>query len=269
MDDLIIPLQQHANGNPVIVNSLVAYAIFYKDPPDAKLVFKALADLPDQDILQREDTTQLISEVLARFGRSPGLELAQLPILRKVIRGFEADSQKWPANRRSQVADCYGLVGEYAKAEAIYHEVLKESPNDVPSLRGLGIALAYQHEFKEGIIPSRKAWSLGDKLSLSSLTACYLGARDYDGMKDLIAPLLERKKEDTESLNAVIGYAITKPSPDRELFFKAIDGFTDDQILRNEEVTHNTILGLKRFGEKKRAEHLQNLKAEQDKGKRA
>src|ERR1044071_1119856 len=46
-----------------IVNWLVAYAIFYKDPPDVKLVLKALSALGDQDILQREDTAQLISEV--------------------------------------------------------------------------------------------------------------------------------------------------------------------------------------------------------------
>ena len=269
MDALIPDLQRHANGNPLIVNCLIAYAIFYKDPPDAKLVLKALAGLRDQDILQRDDTTQLLSEVVARFGRDPALEMAQLPILSKLIRGYEADPQKWPANRRIYVADSYCLVGQHAKGEPIYREILKENPDDVSALRGLGIALAYQRKFTEGIAPLRKAWSRKDKLSLSALTACHMGARDFDGMKDLIPFLLERRKEDMESLSAVIAYSISKEPTDRELFFKAIDGVTDDELLRNEEVTNNTVLGLKLFGEKRRAERLRRLQIEQTKGKKA
>jgi tetratricopeptide (TPR) repeat protein len=42
MEDLIPSLLQHSTGDSDIVNCLVAYAIFYKDPPDAKLVLKAL-----------------------------------------------------------------------------------------------------------------------------------------------------------------------------------------------------------------------------------
>jgi len=269
MEDLIPSLLQHSGGDAEIVNWLIAYAIFYKNPPDVKLVLKALAGLRDGDVLLREDTTQLISEVVSRFGRSPELEMAQLPILSKIIRGYEADPQKWPANRRIQVADSYCLVNKHAKAEPIYREILKDSPDEIPALRGLSIALAYERKFKEGVIPSRKAWSLGDKLSLSGLVACYLGAKDFDGMKDLIPPLLERKKQDMESLNMVIMYSLGRHPVDRELFFKAIEGFSNEQLLRNDDVTHNTILGLKLFGEKKRAEELQNLKARQDKGEKA
>jgi tetratricopeptide (TPR) repeat protein len=256
-------------GDAELVNWLVAYAIFYKDPPDVKLVLKALASLRDEDIFLRDDTTLLISEVLARFGRSPELEMAQAPIILKVIRGYEADPKKWPANRRTQAADCYCLAGKHLKAEPIYREVLKDSLDEVGALRGLGIALAYQHRFKEGIVPLRKAWDKGDKLSLSGLAACHLGAKDFDGMEDLVPRLLERKSDDQESLNFVIMYACAKRAPDRELFFKAIDGFTDDQLLRNEDVANNTILGLKLFGEKKRAEQLQKLKTEQERGKKA
>jgi len=269
MEDLIPSLLQHSQGDAEIVNWLIAYAIFYKDPPDAKLVLKALVGLRDQDILQRDDTTQLLSEVVARFGRDPALEMAQLPILSKLIRGYEADPQKWPANRRIYVADSYCLVGEHAKGEPLYREVLKENPDDVPALRGLGISLAYQRKFTEGIAPLRKAWSRKDKLSLSALTACHMGARDFEGMKDLIPFLLERRKEDMESLSAIIAYSISKAPVDRELFFKAIDGFTDDELLRNEEVTNNTVLGLKLFGEKRRAERLLKLHSEQVKGKKA
>src|SRR5438034_694996 len=76
-------------------------------------------------------------------------------------------------------------------------------------------------------------------------------------------------KEDMECLNTAIMYSVGKHPPDRETFFKAIEGFTDEQLLRNEDVTHNTILALKLFGEKKRAQHLQKLKVDQERGKKA
>ena len=88
-------------------------------------------------------------------------------------------------------------------------------------------------------------------------------------LKILRSRLLERKKQDMESLNMVIMYSLGRHPVDRELFFKAIEGFSNEQLLRNDEVTHNTILGLKLFGEKKRAEELQKLKAKQDKGEKA
>jgi hypothetical protein len=160
-------------------------------------------------------------------------------------------------------------VNQHARAEPIYREILKDDPSHIPALRGLGISLAYQRKFKDGIVPLRKAWKQGDKLSLSALSACCLGARDFDEMKDLIPALMERRKDEMDSLNMIIMYSLGKHPMDRELFFNAIGGVSDEQLLRNEEVAHNTILGLKAFGEKKRAEELQKLKAKQVKGEKA
>jgi hypothetical protein len=131
------------------------------------------------------------------------------------------------------------------------------------------VHLAYQRKFEDGKVPLRKAWGLGDKLSLPGLSACYLGSQDFDGMKDLIPALMAKRKGDMESLNTVIGYAVFKPMPDRELFFQAIEGFGDDQLVRDKNVGNNTIIGLKLFGEKERAERLEQLKAKQDKGMKA
>ena len=230
---------------------------------------KAWAGLPDQSFLEREDTAQLVTAVMSKLGSAPELELAQLPVLVKVINGYESDPKEWPSSRRAYAADAYNLTAQHSKAEPIYREILKDDPDNLHGLRGLGIALAYQRRFSEGIVPLRKAWDQGDKLSLPTLATCYLGAQAFDRMSDLIPSLLKRKKEDTDSLNAIIMYSLAKHPTDRKLFFQAIEGFSDEQLLRNEEVTHNVVLGLKRFGEQKRAEKLERLKAEQDNGKRA
>ena len=269
MQDLIPALEQNVIGDPVIVNCLILYAIHFKDPPDVKLVMKALAGLPDESFLENDETAQVLREVMARFGSAPELEFSQLPILVKVIKGYQTDPKQWLANRRIYVADAYNLTGQFAKGETIYREILRDTPNDIPALRGLGISLAYQHRFKEGEAILRKTWDRGDKHSLTALTACSLGAKDFDGMMDLIPSLMEQRKDDMQLLNSVVMYALGRQPADRKLFFNAIEGFSDEQILRSEELTHNVILGLKRFGDQKRAENLEKLKAEQDKGKKA
>ena len=268
MQDLIPALEQNVKDNPVIVNCLILYAIHFKDPPDVKLVMKALAGLPDESFLENEDTAQVLREVMARFGSAPELELSQLPILVKVIKGYQSDPKKWPANRRIYVADAYNLTGQFAKGETLYREILKDIPDDMPALRGLGISLAYQHHFKEGEAILRKTWDRGDKHSLTALTACSLAARDFDGMADLIPALMEQRKNNMQLLNSVVMYALGRQPADQKLFFNAIEGLSDEQILWNEELTHNVILGLKRFGDQKRAEKLERLKADQDRGKK-
>src|SRR5207247_3946060 len=60
MTDLIPSLLQYSERDAELVNWLVAYAIFYKDPPDVKLVLKALASLRDEAVFLRDDTTLLI-----------------------------------------------------------------------------------------------------------------------------------------------------------------------------------------------------------------
>jgi tetratricopeptide (TPR) repeat protein len=269
MEDLIPSLLQHAKGDAEIVNWIVAYAIFSKDFPDEGLVLKALDNLSDQEILLRDDTARLLSEVVARFTRTPGLENARSAILRKVIRGYEVDSKKWPANRRREVADAYGLEGEYDKAEPIYQAILQEIPNNVDALRGLGIVKFYQRKFKDAIMNLRKAWSLGDRMSLKTLAAAHVGMKDYAGMKDLVPGFLERRGEDPEILNSVLLYALKTDPPDKDLFFKAMKGVTDDEILRRDDTTELVVMGLKRFGQKARAERLLKLHNEQTKGKKA
>ena len=77
------------------------------------------------------------------------------------------------------------------------------------------------------------------------------------------------KGENPQVLDALVIYCVGTQPPDRDLFFKAIDGLTDDEILRRDDTTTNVVLGLKVFGEKERAERLLKLKKEQAKPKKA
>jgi hypothetical protein len=53
------------------------------------------------------------------------------------------------------------------------------------------------------------------------------------------------------------------------VFFKAIDGVTDERLARREDTTGLAVAGLKLFGEKERAERVLKLRAEQARPKKA
>jgi hypothetical protein len=72
-----------------------------------------------------------------------------------------------------------------------------------------------------------------------------------------------------EMVNWIAIYALGQHPADRQLFFKAIEGFSDDEILRRDDTTTNVVLGVKVFGEQERAERLLKLKKEQAQPKKA
>ena len=84
-------------------------------------------------------------------------------------------------------------------------------------------------------------------------------------MKHILPALLERKG-DMLILHTIIAYALLKNPKDEALFFKAIEGVTDDQILRRQDTTEVIAAGLKAFGQEERAKRLLKSKRNLDKG---
>ena len=273
MEYLIPSLLEHKTDNPEAVIVLIGYVLDLsnqtKEPPDDVLMIKALDGLPDQDCLKREEIVTLLSEAVHRLGELNEANPARLAILRKISRGYESDPEKCPSRRRREVADSYSLQGEWTKAEALYRAVLEETPNDIASLRGLGIVFLQQRRFSESLDFLRKAWGMGDALALSGLATAHLALGNLEGMKDLVSALDERKKGDPELRNLLIMYALKPNPPDRELFYRAIQGTSDEEIVRRDDLTSNVVTGLRRFGERHRAERLLKLKKEQAKPKKA
>jgi tetratricopeptide (TPR) repeat protein len=272
MEYLIPSLLEHKRGNVEIVNCLLAYVLDRsrkdKEPLNTRLLLEALEGLPDMDVMRRDDTALLMSEVDGRLKDHVELWNARVSILRKITRGYEADPLNWPKARRGGVADAYGILQQYGKAEPIYRLVLNDQPNDVDALWGLGTLLAYERRFREAVTTFRKAWALGKRESLLGLSAAYIGLGDFEGMRDLVPHLLERRKEDGDFLMVLLAYAVKVEPPDREVFFKAIDGVTDEQLVRREDTAGLAVTGLRLFGEKERAERLLKLRAEQAKVKK-
>ncbi|HWW00249.1 MAG TPA: hypothetical protein VNZ64_11180 [Candidatus Acidoferrum sp.] len=267
--ELLLPsLLKQKQGDADVVSCLVAYALA-KDPPREDLLLSAIEGIPDKEILVRDDLAQLLAKAVERLRAIAENEPASQAILRKVVRGYEADKQAWPKVRLCAVADAYCFLGERSEAEPIYRKVLENDPDNQYALTGLGAVDMYAHRFPDAIAHYRRAWSLGNEHALQGLGAAYLLANDLEGMKDILPALLARKAQDLQILNSLIAYALNKSPKDKEFFFKAIEGIPEDQILRRQDTTEAVAAGLRTFGEEERARRLLKQKEEQDKGRRA
>jgi hypothetical protein len=87
-----------------------------------------------------------------------------------------------------------------------------------------------------------------------------------DGLRDLIPDILAHKTEDMQNLNTLLAYCINVQPHDKEVFHKAIEGFTDEQLLRRDDTAWAVITCFKIFGDQIHADRLSKLKAVQDKG---
>jgi tetratricopeptide (TPR) repeat protein len=268
LEKLLPDLKIHVHDDALIANCLFAFAIA-KEPLDEALLLQVLGAISDKDLAVRDDTLELLFKAANRL-ETPELNNPTFQvILQKIIRSYMIDPKSFPKARLCGVGDAYGFLGKYSEAKSIYRQILADDPDNWVALRGLGIVDLYEHKPNEAIDKLRKAISHGDRESLVNVGAAYVLSGEVTGMKDLIPEFIRRKSENLQILNSLIAYSLKVTPPDRELFFKAIDGVPDDQILRRDDTVSLVVTGLTLFGDKEHAERLLKLKVGQDKGKKA
>jgi tetratricopeptide (TPR) repeat protein len=266
--ELLLPnllKQKDVDGD--VVSCLVAYALS-KDPPREDLLLQAIEGVPDKEVLLRDDLAQQLAKAVERLRKISESDRAAVAILQKIIRGYEADKQAWPKVRLCAVATAYFFLGKRPEAGAIYNQVLKDEPENPNAMNGVGLLALYETNYPVAITNCRKALSAGNKEALSPLALAYLMSRNPQGMKDLVPSMLSQRGEDMQILNSLIAYALATNPKDKELFFKALEGISDDQILRRQDTPDAIAAGLILFGEAERAKRLLKKKEEQNRGLR-
>jgi tetratricopeptide (TPR) repeat protein len=256
-------LIQNKSGNERIATCLIGLALS-KDPPDEDLILDALQEIPDKEIFLRDDTDQFLAEAAERL-KTPEVNNKTLQaILRKIIRGYLADTNAWPKIRLLAVGEAYRGLGDYSNAEILYRASLREYPDDTNSFFGLGMAL-FEQKPAEAVIFLREAWKRGRTDALAPLGAAYVKSENFEGIKYLVPDLLAHR-EDLDNITTLIAYSIKIKPSSQEIFYKAIYGLTDGQLVRHDNITRLAVQGLQYFGDEQRAQRLLKLKAEQDKG---
>jgi len=268
LGELVPDLLKHEKDNIDIADCLLAYALS-KDPMDDELFNRTLNGLPNVAMMNRDDTALLLVVAANRL-TTPELNNRTLQaILARIIQEYLRDTNAFPQAKIAAVGDAYRIQGRYKEAAEIYTRMLKDNPTNWIALRGLGIVDMYQGRPRDAIGKLRRAFLRGDEDSLRNFgTACVL-AGDFGAMKEFIPAFLEHKDDNPEILNSLIACCLKSIPPDKELFYKAIQGVTDDRILHRQDTTDAVVYGLKLFGDTERANSLLKMKAQQDKGAKA
>jgi hypothetical protein len=138
VETLLPALLKHKSEDIGIAHCLVGYAIA-KEPPRFELLLEAIDSMPDKEFVLRDDSLLLVRKAIARIQEIDSESPLLGPILRKIVRGYQADTNSWPRERFGILGDAHRLLNDFATAENLYFEMLKDHQNDPTVLRGLGV----------------------------------------------------------------------------------------------------------------------------------
>ena len=161
------------------------------------------------------------------------------------------------------VARGYLIQTKYFQAIPAYIAYLGVQPTNTVAIRELGICFVKVQKYDQAVSQFKQGWELGDDIALKDWANLYLLTSRFSDIKPLVPDLLMAQERVTnkdykhEITNALIVYSLNaKPSADREVFLKAIDGLSDDFFLERKDTAQTVILGLKTFGYQERADKL-------------
>lgn len=230
--------------------------------PNPELFIEGLKSFPHKRLASYDHAMWVVDKAYPVFGQASNGECAVAAIEDAVTEAYEAAPGNWPSDKFSLVAAAYGGKKDFKALESISQRLLECDPTNVDALRAMGIAKRQQGEFRDAAVYLRKAYDLGDNQSLLGLAGCYLVLKDYSDLKNLAPALLEVRKQDAHYLNLLFLYSITSTPADRQVFRKALDGLTDEQLLERQSTAELVIRGLLLFDQNERADRLLKMKIE-------
>ena len=249
---LLIPKMLERKGTvPQLGDLLVLYA-WSEKPPDTNLFLKAVRDLSDEFVLERQGrflqayivefwdagqenrARQLIAKAQRTNTDSADMLLDSPYQQDRIIQNYEKDRDAWKQDELFLAAIAYGSQRQFDKAKELYSKYLEVSPNDRRAMRGLGMISMIQGNVAEAEPQLTKAWKLGDVPSLKCLTLIYDAGNRHDELGRLVPDLLKNKNKDIELAIYVLDYALSSNPPDHKLYDKAVDGINNEMILGSE-----------------------------------
>ncbi len=179
-------------------------------------------------------------------------------VARSRISAYEANPSIFSGQSLLDVARSYVYEQRWAQAKAVYERYVKENPEEPFGYRGLASVQFVEGKREQAIALYQKAWQLGDVKSLKMLASISLNRGHLKQVKELLPSLLKHKEEDIEIRNALMVYAQKVEPPDKDLFMKAIDGLSDEEIIKREDTQEWATKGLRAFGDEARAAAIES-----------
>jgi tetratricopeptide (TPR) repeat protein len=181
----------------------------------------------------------------------------------EMARDYDHHPEHYRLDQLFMVARGYLIQTKYFQAIPAYIAYLGVQPTNTVAIRELGICFVYVQKYDQAASQFKQGWQLGDDVALQDLANVYFVSGHFTDIKPLVPDLLKVREREVnngykhEITDDLIAYSLNaKPSADKEVFLKAIDGLSDEFILQRKDTTQIVILGLKTFGYQERADKL-------------
>ena len=273
--DLIPQMLENKTNDPAMTDDLVTYAR-QQNPPDKSLFYQAIEGLSNGQIIDKyEWKIQQYVGAFQEFGDTNRAKQLMLDLADRIkakedkvidaaqqftpekrqqfIHGYEQNPLRYRSVDLFAVAIAYFYETQYEKSREVYEKLDFISPSDIHVLKGLGNCYLFETNFEGAISQYRKAWNLGDSNSIWTLSVAYLGSTNVERMRDLIPFLMENKQK---NLATVLAFTSSVKPFDKEVFTKAVEGVTDDELLKNAQIAKIAISGFEQIGQTNRADTL-------------
>jgi tetratricopeptide (TPR) repeat protein len=213
---------------------------------------------PDSNVFQTSGMT-LSNVVFTRV--DPDMPTAKEYV--EAAQDYEQHPEHYRIDQLFSVARGYVIEGKYSQAIPLYSKALTVQPTNTVCIREIGLCYLKLEKYDEAASQFTKGWKLGDNMALKDLANLYLGLGRLTDIKPLVPDLLKARDLVTnnaakhEITNSLIAYSLSaKPSADKGLFLKSIEGLSDEFILEREDTALVVIFGLRTFGFQERADKL-------------
>jgi tetratricopeptide (TPR) repeat protein len=218
-----------------------------------------LSSADDYYLSELSNSTPVLTKISSNSPPTEGLNKLYL----KAAQDYEQHPEHYTTDQLFGVARGYVIEGKYKQAIPLYIKSLTVQPTNTVAIRELAICYLKIQKFDEATSQFKRGWMLGDDVALKDWANVYFILGHFADIKPLVPDLLKTRdrisgsEKKHEVINDLIAYSLNaKPSADKGVFLKTIDGLSDEFILEREDTTKFVILGLKTFGYQEKADKL-------------
>lgn len=170
----------------------------------------------------------------------------------EAIRYFESRSNGVPDQAKIVLSKCYFLERDFTNALRLANDYTKSYSNDWRGWSMVGAASVKLDDLRNAVRAYTNAVMLGDEDSYAPLAVAAVASDRLDIVRDIVPHLLILKQAPRTPQNfrmqitgALVMYSINANQED--VFVKALEGISAEEILSREDITKAVILGWREF----------------------
>lgn len=131
-----------------------------------------------------------------------------------LIAEFEANPSQYAPAQLLPVAVVYLSVGNMEKSKELFEKFLEAKPDNARATRTLGTIAMISGKRDDAVNYYKKAYELGDERAAIALCSAYIMNQQAEKVADYVEPLKKFAKDNLDSVNILLIYAIDQKNDD-------------------------------------------------------